>query len=231
MKSLSIAAAAMLAVLPLAAPAQAAVIFTDNFNSYANGGATSAQAGTGLTVQAFGDLAGWTKSGVNSLHAVNRNGASDWGLMLFGSHNASPGNAILMNSAIAANSLGVNYSVDFEGAAASYNNGAQGNQNGDVLLFEMLNGVNAVVASYVYDPANWTGAANNPFTAGGFSYVGNGTGDVRLRIIAQSAPGRFGGAIDNLSISGEDPAPVSEPAMLALFGLGALGLGLRRRRK
>lgn len=230
MKFRSIAAIAVAALLPALAPAGAATIFADDFNSYSSGGATSSQSGTGLTVEAFGTLAGWTASGVNAAHAVDR-GAGDWGVMFYGANGPSDTNSILMNSAVSANSLGVNYTVSFEGAAANFAHWSQGNLDGDVVMFDVLNGLDAIVASYVYDPANWTDGPTNPFSAGSFSYVGNGTGDIRLRIYATAAAGRFGGAIDNLAIDAEDPTPVSEPAMLGLFGLGALGLGLRRRRK
>lgn len=214
--------AALLAAT-ICAPAAATTIFSDTFNSY-TGSASSAQSGTGLAVKAFGSLSSWTGSGVNAIHAVDR-GASNWAIMFYGGNGPADTNAITMNTAVAANTLGQVYTVSFQGAAATYASSGQGNFAGDVLRFDVLNSINALVSTYTYDPADWTNAAVNPFTAGSFSYTGNGSGNVRLKVYAVSAAGHFGGAIDNLSID-----TVPEPAMLGLFGLGAIGLGLSRRR-
>jgi hypothetical protein len=207
-------------------PAMAAVIFSDNFNDYLSIDAPNAQLDTGLTAKALGSLAGWTASGTNAIHAVDR-GAGNWAPMFYDS------NAITLSAGIVANALGNLYTVSFDGAPAGFTSPTQVTVGGtDFLHFAVLNNSNAVIAAYDYDPVSWPGTAGNPFTAGGFTYTGDGSGDVRLMVSADLANGHFGGAIDNLSISG--PAAFSasievpEPSSMALL-FGAIGMLAVRR--
>lgn len=195
----------------------AAPIYQSNFNSYTSANGVSSQAGTGLIINAFGSVAGWTASGTNVIHGVQRS-SGDWAVMLYDT------NAVTMSTGVLANSIGSRYSVAFDGAGGSYNAASQATGAGDTLLFEIINSVNAVVASYVYTPAVFTNS--NPFIAANFSYAGNGTGAVRLRVSDTLADNRFGGAFDNLSIT-EVPEPASALLMLA----GVAGLAAARRKR
>lgn len=200
--------------------ASAAPLFSENFNAYSTAN-FGQQLSTNLRLGAWGDVPGWSKSGINVVHAVER-AASDWAVMFYDT------NTITSNVAFAANANGAKYNVSFDVAAAAYQHIGQATGVGDVLRFDLLNSVNAVVASFDYSAPSWTGNATNPFQQASFDYIGNGTGDVRLRISDVQNNNRFAGAVDNLSVSAA--ANVPEPASALLLMAGLAGLGLARRR-
>ncbi len=173
-----------------------ATIFSDNFNAY-SGIQDATQAVTGLPVAYGGDLPGWTKIvGGHAVHAVERS-PGDWALMFINV------NTVFMNTGVATNRAGVSYVVAFEAAPADYR-GGQGTRTGtDSIRFEVLNPSDAVVASFDYFPGDFPTSGTNPFSSASFIYVGDGSGDVRLRIFDAhtTSSDHFGGAIDNLSIS------------------------------
>jgi hypothetical protein len=225
MKSLHKAAAgATLALLSLlSSQATAAPIYSDNFNAYTFG-RDSIQVDTGLRIGAWGSLPNWTPLGGNAIHAVDR-GASNWAIMFIDA------NEILMNSGVAANTRGTSYTVSFDVAPAVYAIAQQKTAAGDKIHFEMLNSLNTVVASFDYATPAWTGSADNPFRPASFSYVGNGSGDVRLRIADLQFNGHFAGSVDNVKIGVTgDTSDVPEPATALLMLGGLCGLGLARRR-
>lgn len=220
-------------VLGLAAatlPAQAATIFSEDFNGYSAGG-FGTQADTGLQVGAYGSLAGWNAYGINANHAVNRDSAGDWGLMFYGYvGGGAPGaNGIEMIDGVAANALGTTYEVSFEGAGATFASSSQANRAGDTLYFRLIDELSNEVASFTYDPTDWTDDGINVFASSSFSYLGTGTGLVRLSVFAVTTFDHFGGALDNLAISSV-ATDVPEPAS-ALLLLGGLGLLASRRRR
>lgn len=225
MKSLQKAtAAATLAVASLISNhAAAAPIYTENFNAY-TWGWDSRQVDTGLLIGSSGSLPNWTPLGGNAVHAVDR-GASNWAIMFVDA------NEILMNSGIAANARGTSYTVSFDVAPAVYALKHQATATGDKIHFEMVNSLNAVVASFDYATPAWTGSAVNPFLPASFSYIGNGSGDVRLRIADLQFNGRFAGSVDNVKIGVTgDSSDVPEPATALLMLGGLCGISLVRRR-
>ncbi len=230
-------AAAATAMLALAQVAGAAVFFNDTFNSY-SAPFYGNQADTGLIVGAVGNLDGWISGGLNAVHAVDRSGTGDWAPMFYGYQGggAAGTNAMLMADGVAANLLGTNYNVSFEGAAAVWANASQASGVGDYLRFNVIDENFETIASYLYDPADWSGTPSNPFTMANFTYAGTGSGNVRLYIYAETSFDKFGGAIDNLTISSidgidEGPTDAPEPAALALLGFGLAGVAAARRKR
>jgi len=182
-------------------------IFAENFNSY-SGTENGVQYQSALNVAYSGSVGAWTKSGYNAIHAADlaNNGGlsnpSDWAVMFYQDN-------FITSGAIAANTSGQAYRVDFETSAAVYSQSSQATQTGDALAIQVLRGDNSVLASHTNWPGAWAG--NMLFTPDSFQYAGDGSGNVRLRIgpAGSLATGRFQGAIDNIVVSKAD---ISQPA-------------------
>lgn len=222
MKTKTMLACAVLAgTITIGGVASAATIVTYDFNNYTGGSSQATQVGTGLQVFAYGNLPGFTKSGQNPVHAVQRS-TGDYAVMLYNGDTPAQTNIITAITGVAANTLGQTYQVSFQSALAVYSYPSQVTQAGDGLLFRLLDSTNAAVASYTYSPTT------TPFTSAGFSYTGTGTGAVRLSISGVGNSGQFGGAVDNVAI-----AAVPEPATwgMMIAGFGVIGGALRTRRR
>lgn len=223
MKKTQIALALMVLI---SAHAAATPIVGEDFNQYLTSN-YGVQADTGLKLGAWGDLPNWSKSGIHSIHAVERS-TGNWAVMLYDT------NAITMNAGAAANTAGATYQVSFDAAAAVYAAGYQSTNAGGQIHFDVINSVNTTVASFDYAPGAWTGSSENPFHAASFNYVGDGSGDVRLRIVDSQNDGRFAGAIDNLQVNSVNVSNnVPEPASFALLlgGLSAIGIARRKSKQ
>lgn len=183
--------------------------FAENFDGYSST-SSGTQADTGLTVWAFGSVPGWTNLGDNSSHAVDRmpGAGVNYALQL---NSGGPdgggwtGNSLLLASSIDANSAGVSYTVAFDAAASTWADAWAANQTSDDgVKVEIWRANDSVLAVQTDTPAPWSGlaTAQETFTTVTFSYLGDGSGPVRI-FLSTKLPhtGRFGGAIDNLSVS------------------------------
>ncbi|MDA7897387.1 hypothetical protein N9B01_03650, partial [Akkermansiaceae bacterium] len=189
----------------LSAAAGAQTIFTEDFNGYA-GNQNNTQVDTGLEVAFGGTVAGWSNSGAGTMHAVDlanlggESNPSDWAAMFW------QNNVITQTMGIAANVSGTSYEVTFDYGTAVYAQAGQATGAGDSILVEVLRGDDSVLASNTFTLGAW-GDGNYNLEAGlqgTLAYVGDGTGDVRLRIGPAAGnfnQGRFAGEIDNLSVS------------------------------
>jgi hypothetical protein len=175
-------------------------LFVEDFNAL-TGGSVGTQYQTLLGLKAAASLPGWSTSGAGTVHAVDLNGAGDWAIMFYAD------NVITLTTGIAANGSGTSYEVTFDYGTAVYGaaNSDQRTQAGDGLLVEVLRADSSVLASQAFLPGAWDDASNHNLDAGltaTLAYVGDGTGDVRLRIGPDGTldSGRFEGEIDNLVI-------------------------------
>jgi hypothetical protein len=110
-------------------------------------------------------------------------------------------NVITMSAGVAANQINQTYTVTFQGGPAVWNACNQATIAGDGLVITVLRADNSILKSFTYLPAVWAGT--QALAPAGFTYTGDGTGAVRLRV-ETNIPGtaRFGGAIDDIKIYG-----------------------------
>jgi hypothetical protein len=183
-------------------------VFTENFNSYASPN-PGTQYQTGLPVAWGGSVTGWSSGGSGGvIHAVQLNASPNWAPMLFDA------DQITLATGIAANATGVAYGVTFKYGPANYGTAGQQTTAADYLLVEVLRADNTVLASGTYFPKDWSNPANVNLSAGKcglLPYVGDGSGNVRLRI---SGPlnARFNGEIDDIEVLRDPLVPPAVPA-------------------
>ncbi len=174
------------------------IFFAENFNSY-SGNQNNTQYQTGLKVAHTGSVARWSNSGTSTMHAVDLSGSGNWAVMFY------QDNVITLATAIAANTSGVTYQVDFDYGTAVYAGADQRTLTGDGLLVEVLRPDNSVLASNTYLSGAWDTSGNRNLDVGNhgtLQYTGDGSGVVRLRIgpTPPYTTGRFEGEIDNLTL-------------------------------
>jgi len=212
----------------LGCSAGAATIFTENFSGY-SGTQNATQYQTGLNVAYGGNVFGWSNLGDGTMHAVDLSGSGNWAIMLW------QNNVITQTVGIAANDSGSSYEVNFDYGTAVYADAPERTLSTDALLVELLRSNDSVLASQFFFPGAWDDTGNQNLDRGlqgTLPYVGDGTGDLRLRIGPAPATfnqGHFAGEIDNLSVN-----LIPEPSTYALLVMAVVGLGAqwwRRGRK
>ena len=207
----------ILTVLAIVAMAGATVnadtLLYEDFNSYSGTTGGFAQFDTGLELAHSGGVGGWDVFGTNTMHAVDlanlvgESNPSNWAIMLHSGTSAGQEN-VITRFGLNANTSGESYEVNFDYGTGAW---AGGQETGaaDGLLVEVLRTDNTVLASGIFMPGVW-GAGNYNLDAGlqgTLTYVGDGTGNVRLQI-SPSNPhnNHWSGTIDNIEILGP-PAP------------------------
>ena len=175
-------------------------VFLESFGGY-EGNKNNQQPDTGLSVAHSGKVPGWSASGAGAMHAVDRSmrtselalTPSDWAIMIFKDN-------VITSSQISANAAGKNYQVSFEASPAVYGDLSQATKDGDALVVEVMRIDGSVLKSFKYAPGAWRGKST--FASAQFSYQGDGSGVIRLRIGAagNTIDDCFKGAIDNLII-------------------------------
>ena len=197
--------------------------FSENFSGYTPGaGATNTQFQSGLTVGYIGDIPGWTKAGLHAVHAVDLDGHGNWAVMIW------QDNVITSMRTTADNASGADYVVHFNAGPAVDQDTSQLTSPTDGLLIQILRADNSVLSQFTYHPGAWSGApALVPVS---FHYTGDGSGALHLSV-GPSAPnsGRFGGTIDDISITPSTPANItleatSSAGAVATFGAAAYDL-------
>ncbi|MCP4813007.1 MAG: hypothetical protein GY888_10885, partial [Planctomycetaceae bacterium] len=110
-------------------------------------------------------------------------------------------NALTLASAINANEDGREYRVSFAAGPSVWAGASQATAKGDGLLVQVLRQDGTVLAWHVHRPEPWSGKpSSQKLKEASFVYKGDGTGDVTLHITASDYTGRFGGAIDDVTI-------------------------------
>ena len=173
------------------------VIFTDDFAGYTSSSGLGTQVSTSLGLKAFGTLPGWTASGTNVVHAVDRDAGAgtNWAYTSYGN------NTIVQQTGIAANTNGNKYTVTFDIGPSVYEISSQATRSGDGFLVSVLRADGTTLASSTQIAGTWdwsTGAQG--LTTRSFTYTGDGSGNVKLKFEPIAVAARFNGAIDNVSV-------------------------------
>jgi len=182
-------------------------LFTENFDSYTSPN-SGGQYETDLPVAWGGAVTGWSSGGSGGvIHAVQLNASPNWAPMLYDADH------LTLATGIAANATGISYGVAFKYGPANYGTAGQQTTAADYLLVEVLRADDTVLASGKYYPKDWSNPANVNLSAGKrglLPYVGDGSGNVRLRI---SGPlnARFNGEIDDLEVLQDPIVPPAVP--------------------
>lgn len=222
-----------IAILLASAQSQAALLLDFGFNDIVSSSISTTQYQTGnrLVYNAvFGD---WERGGFNATHAIQLSGAvhggpGDYAIMIYGN------NVLTQKTAFSANDNGTTYYVSYDIGPTVYADAFQATEAGDTFLVELLRNDNSVLASNAVAPGAWAGVQT--FNQAYFSYTGDGSGPLRLRLSSGNTQTRFAGAIDNMAFWDSEPTPsaVPEPGQVAasLLLLGGIGgyVFLKRRK-
>lgn len=179
-------------------------LYTEDFNAEISVRGRHSQAQTGLPVKhGYDAMPGWTRLGNDMpAHLVERS-AGDWALMVVA--NRANQNIFTQDKGVAANDRGHRYTVTCELGPAVYQALSQTTQVDDQMAVELVRSDGTVLKRHVIRPGPWTG--KSLFKNHMFSYVGDGSGVLRLRISPVYTSGtRFYGAIDNLQVFGSKTA-------------------------
>ncbi len=124
----------------------------------------------------------------------------------------SDANVLTLENSFAANEKGVRYAVSFKAGPSVWAAGSQATDQMDGLQIDLLREDGSVLAGFRYNPGAWSGKkVAQSLKAIGFSYSGDGSGGIRIRMTSAS-PGsfHFGGAIDDLVVSTGESTIFSE---------------------
>jgi hypothetical protein len=180
--------------------AQAAPLFTEDFNTEVKirGRHTQAQSGLPITV-GDGVMPGWTRHGAGMPSHFVEHTPGDRALMVVAK--TAGQNVFTQNKGFTANKKGHVYFVGFETSPAVYQAIGQRTLAKDELAIEVVRADNTVLAKENVQPGKWEG--NTVFTSRAFSYTGDGSGPLSFRISPVFTSGtRFYGAIDSLQVFG-----------------------------
>jgi hypothetical protein len=220
-----------MAAVVFSSQANAALLLQFDFNNITSSSISTTQYQTGNRLVFNATFADWTKSGFNATHAIQlsgavHGGAGDYAIMIYGD------NTLTQQTAFAANDTGQTYYVSYDIGPTVYTDPGQATQAGDTFLVSLLRNDNSVLASNSVTPGAWTGVQT--FNQAYFSYVGDGTGPLRIKLESGNTLTRFAGAIDNMAFWNSEPTAVPEPGQVAASLLLLLGIGgylvIKRRR-
>lgn len=208
--------------------ARAGVLMTFNFDDVTGASISTAQSDTGNRLVYNATYGSFDRSGFNAIHAiqlsgVTHGGAGDYAVMIYGD------NVVTQKTGFAANSAGTTYYVSFDIGPTVYGSLSQATQAGDTFRINLLRSDNSLLTSRDITPGAWAGVQT--FNRDYFSYVGDGTGVVRLQLQSGNTLTRFAGAVDNMSFWDSVPTAIPEPSSGALLWLGLATIMSRISRK
>jgi len=172
-----------------------ALPFVEDFTGLlGTGGAV--QPGTRRPLKHSATLSRWDVRGFNALHAVQRSD-STWAVQVFASPKGH--NTLTLRTGLAANAEGQTYAVRFQAGPTVYGDPKKATRKDDRFAIELLRPDGSVFKRHEVTPGVWTG--KEAFKQHTFSYRGDGSGSLRLRIApVPTGAARFTGAISHLEL-------------------------------
>ena len=124
----------------------------------------------------------------------------------------SEANVLTLENAVAANEKGTRYELSFKAGPSVWAAAFQRTTAADGLQIDLLRGDGSVLTGFRHNPGPWSGTRDSQYLKSArFSYTGDGSGGIRIRITTASpGSGRFGGAIDDLAIASDKTTIFSE---------------------
>ncbi|MCY2997708.1 MAG: PSD1 and planctomycete cytochrome C domain-containing protein [Planctomycetota bacterium] len=111
-------------------------------------------------------------------------------------------NAITLENGLEANQEGKQYRISFSVGPSVWADANQATRASDGVLVQVLRSDGTVLAYHAAQPGAWSSQGNSQtFQPTSFEYQGDGTGPIKLHLTSMAYTGRFGGAIDDLSIA------------------------------
>ncbi|MBL8854507.1 MAG: PSD1 domain-containing protein [Planctomycetaceae bacterium] len=115
------------------------------------------------------------------------------------------GNALVSRDSLAVNARDQVYSMRLKVSPTVWELPAQATSTDDGVLIRLVRSDDSVAHQFSARPGSWREAGSvTKFEPFEFQFVGDGSGDLRLRLESLRHEGRFGGAIDDLSIHAAD---------------------------
>ncbi len=111
------------------------------------------------------------------------------------------GNALVSRKTFAINSLGKKYRFEVSVSPTVWANAAQATQSSDGILIRMFREDGTVAHRFVAQPGAWEESSDPAaFRELKFEYLGDGRGDLKIRLESLTHEDRFGGALDQLTV-------------------------------
>ncbi len=174
-----------------------ALPFVEEFTGLSGGGA-ALQPGTRRPLKHSATLPRWDVQGFNAIHAVQR-ADSTWATQVFASPEGD--NTLTLRTGLPANEKGRAYIARLQAGPTVYGDPGKATRNDDRFTIELLRPDDSVLKKHVVTPGAWSG--KEAFAQHEFSYQGDGSGDLRIRIApVPTEKARFTGAISHIRILG-----------------------------
>ena len=124
----------------------------------------------------------------------------------------SEANVLTLENAITANEKGTQYELSFKAGPSVWAAAFQRTTTADGLQIDLLRDDGSVLTGFRHNPGPWSGTRDSQeLKPARFSYTGDGSGRIRIRITSASpGSGRFGGAVDDLAIASDNTTVFSE---------------------
>ncbi len=121
-------------------------------------------------------------------------------------------NVLTLKEPIAANVKGQQYKLRFLAGPSVWAGGSQATTACDGLRIDLVRNDGSVLAGFVHNPGPWSGKLDaQKLKAADYSFTGDGRGEIQIRLTSASpGNGKFGGAINNLTIRDGESTVFSE---------------------